>query len=247
MATSSKFDTSSGSPDRPVYNSVQRGSHTVTQLDRSSSFRETMEGGPVLSSLPNTMRSASVLSQGDVTNFLQCLRFDPKNVAADHKASRQGDFRRHLNVALNVSVDDSQSVSSKGKVTQAPTPEEIKRVRVSLRECSVKARERMKIFSEALSVFNKFFPAVPSKKRSRSESLSNDRSGPLLSSERSVLGQSLSKMAIQNHGVTSNFDLEQQKLEERTKSVVPNKRTRTSLVDVRVCILLPYFLVYMKW
>ncbi|CAI0387391.1 unnamed protein product [Linum tenue] len=247
MATSSKFDTSSGSPDRPVYNSVQRGSHTVTQLDRSSSFRETMEGGPVLSSLPNTMRSASVLSQGDVTNFLQCLRFDPKNVAADHKASRQGDFRRHLNVALNVSVDDSQSVSSKGKVTQAPTPEEIKRVRVSLRECSVKARERMKIFSEALSVFNKFFPAVPSKKRSRSESLSNDRSGPLLSSERSVLGQSLSKMAIQNHGVTSNFELEQQKLEERTKSVVPNKRTRTSLVDVRVCILLPYFLVYMKW
>ncbi|CAL1357524.1 unnamed protein product [Linum trigynum] len=233
MATSSKFDTSSGSPDRPVYNSVQRGSHTVTQLDRSSSFRETMEGGPVLSSLPNTMRSASVLSQGDVTNFLQCLRFDPKNVAADHKASRQGDFRRHLNVALNVSVDDSQSVSSKGKVTQAPTPEEIKRVRVSLRECSVKARERMKIFSEALSVFNKFFPAVPSKKRSRSESLSNDRSGPLLSSERSVLGQSLSKMAIQNHGVTSNFELEQQKLEERTKSVVPNKRTRTSLVDVR--------------
>ncbi|CAI0627919.1 unnamed protein product [Linum tenue] len=233
MATSSKFDTSSGSPDRPVYNSGQRGSHAITQLDRSSSFRESMEGGPVPSSLPNMIRSSSVLSQGDVTNFLQCLRFDPKNVAADHKASRQGDFRRHLNIALNVSMDDSQSVSSKGKVTQAPIPEEIKRVRASLRECSVKARERMKIFSEALSVFNKFFPAIPSKKRSRSESFSNDRSSSILSSDRSVLGQSLSKMGVQNHGVTSSFELEQQKPEERTKSVVPNKRTRTSLVDVR--------------
>ncbi|CAN0839271.1 hypothetical protein LINGRAHAP2_LOCUS2527 [Linum grandiflorum] len=237
MATSSKFDKSSGSPDRPVYNSGLRGSHLVAQLDRSASFRESMEC-PALSPLPNMTRSSAPVAQGDVMNFLQCLRFDPKNVAADHKASRQGDFRRHLNSALNISVDDPPSVSSKGKVPQTLIPEEVKRVRVNLRECSVKARERMKIFSEALSVFNKFFPSAPSKKRSRSESMSSDRSNTLLSSERSVMGQSLGKMGLQNHGVTSSFEAEQQKSQDRIKSVVPNKRTRTSLVDVRSNALL---------
>ncbi|KAH8482441.1 hypothetical protein H0E87_029764 [Populus deltoides] len=40
-------------------------------------------------------------------------------------------------------------------------------------------------------------------------------------------------MGIQNHSATSGFELEQQKPEEQTKNAVPNKRTRTSLVDVR--------------
>ncbi|XP_021637956.2 uncharacterized protein LOC110633597 isoform X2 [Hevea brasiliensis] len=231
MATSSKFDLSSDSPDRSLYTSGQRGgSHLTAQLDRSGSFRESMEN-PLLSSLPNMTRSSSVVAQGDVLNFFQCLRFDPKAVFADYKSKNQGDFKRLLNVALGMSVDESPSGPSKGKV---PAPEEIKRLKAGLRESSVKARERMKIFNEALSVFNKFFPSVPSKKRSRSESFSSDRDRPnsLLSTDRSVLGHSLGKMGIHNHPVTGGgFELEQQKSEERTKNVVPNKRTRTSLVD----------------
>ncbi|KAG8657073.1 hypothetical protein MANES_03G036800v8 [Manihot esculenta] len=206
MATSSKFDLSSDSPERPSYTSGQRGgSHLTAQLDRSA--------------------------QGDVVNFFQCLRFDPKAVVADHKSNRKGDFKRHLNVALGISLDDPPSIPLKGKV---PAPEEIKRVKAGLRESSVRARERMKIFNESLSVFNKFFPSIPSKKRSRSEGFSSDRPNALLSSDRSVLGPSLGKMGIHNHAVSGGgFELEQQKSEERTKNVVPNKRTRTSLVDVR--------------
>lgn len=94
----------------------------------------------------------------------------------------------------------------------------------------------MKIFNESLSVFNKFFPSIPSKKRSRSESFSSDRPS-VLSSDRSVLGPNVGKIGIQSHAITSGFELEQQKPEERTKNAVPNKRTRTSLVDVRVCNL----------
>ncbi|XP_037493054.1 uncharacterized protein LOC105637916 isoform X1 [Jatropha curcas] len=230
MATSSKFDLSADSPDRPLYTGGQRGgSHLTAQLDRSGSFRESMEN-PILSSLPNMTRSSSVVSQGDIVNFFQCLRFDPKVVAADHKSNRHGDFKRHLNVALGISMDDSPSGPSKSK---APAPEEIKRFKLFLRENNVKARERTKIFNEALSVFNKFFPSIPSKKRSRAEGFSSDRPNALLSSDRSVPGPSLGKMGIHNHTVTGGFELEQQKSEERTKSVVPNKRTRTSLVDVR--------------
>lgn len=97
-------------------------------------------------------------------------------------------------------------------------------------------RERVKIFNEALSAFNKVFPSIPSKKRSRAESFSNERSSSMLSSDRSVLGPNMGKIGIQNHAVSGGFELEQQKSEERTKNSIPNKRTRTSLVDARVRI-----------
>ncbi|XP_011013601.1 PREDICTED: uncharacterized protein LOC105117573 isoform X4 [Populus euphratica] len=230
MATSSKFDLSSDSPDRQIYTSGQRGSHLAAQMDRSSSFRDSM-GNPILSSLPNMTRSSAVVVQGDVVNFLHCLRFDPKVVASDHKSSRQGDFKRHVNAALGISADDSTG-SLKGKVVSSPSPEQIKRVKTGLRESSVKGRERVKIFNEALSAFNKFFPSVPSKKRSRSEGYSNDRTNASVSIDRSVLAPGLCKMGIQNHSAASGFELEQQK-PEQTKNAVPNKRARTSLVDVR--------------
>lgn len=138
MATSSKFDLSSDSPDRPLYTSGQRGSHLTAQLDRSGSFRESMEN-PILSSLPNMTRSGSVVAQGDVVKFFQCFHY-PKEVAAEHKSSRQSDFKRHINVALGFSVDDSLSSTSKGKVLSPPLLDEIKRVKIGLRDSSVKAR-----------------------------------------------------------------------------------------------------------
>lgn len=95
----------------------------------------------------------------------------------------------------------------------------------------------MKIFSEGLSGINKFFPSIPSRKRSRSDVLSSDRSNTLLPSDRSVLGAGLGKTGPQSHGIGSGFELDQQKSEERTKIAFPNKRTRTSMVDLRVCIL----------
>ena len=139
MATSSKFDLSSGSPDRPLYTSGQRGAHLAAQLDRSGSFREIAENR-ILSSVPSMSRSSSILVQEDVSNFFQCLRFDPKVVAADHKSNRQGDFKRHINVALGISADESPTVLSKSKLLPSPIPEEIKRVKAGLRDCSIKAR-----------------------------------------------------------------------------------------------------------
>ncbi|KAK8351446.1 hypothetical protein V6Z12_A05G033600 [Gossypium hirsutum] len=92
----------------------------------------------------------------------------------------------------------------------------------------------MKTFNEALSVFNKFFPSIPSKKRSRSDSFSGDRSNALLSSDRSILGPTIGKMGMHNLSVAGDFEFDQQQSEERPKNVVPSKRTRTSLVDLRM-------------
>ncbi|RDX69337.1 hypothetical protein CR513_51561, partial [Mucuna pruriens] len=232
MATSTKYDISSSSPDRPLYTG-QRGSHIAPSLDRSGSFRESMEN-PILSSLPSMSRSSSSATQGDVVSFFNCVRFNLKLVAPEHKSNRQTDYKRHVSAAFGISPDESPSSSAKGKQLSSPVPEDIKRLRDSLHSNFRRARDRAKMFSEALSRFNKDFPNITSKKRSRAETFSNERSSFTLS-DRSVLGTSIGKVGVQGLAVTGGFEHDQPKLEERTKNV-PNKRTRTSLVDARMDI-----------
>lgn len=102
----------------------------------------------------------------------------------------------------------------------------------------------MKVFSETLSVVNKCFPSIPSRKRTRPDALTGDRSSGLLLN-RAPMGAGVGKMGIQTHSLTNVFDFEQQKVEERGKNIIPNKRTRTSMVDQRVRILnlVPYLLI----
>ena len=125
MSAPGKFDYSSGGPDRTT---LYRSNLAAAQMERSGTFRETIEH-PVSSS-----RSTSPLAQTDVTNFFQCLRFNPKVVAADHKSIRHGDFKRHVNIALGIQGDESPPS------TTSPIPEEIKRLKAGLRENNVKAR-----------------------------------------------------------------------------------------------------------
>ncbi|XP_055810647.1 uncharacterized protein LOC129880582 [Solanum dulcamara] len=233
MSASSKFDLSSSSPDRPLYASGQRGSYAPTaSLDRPGSFRENMES-PILSSLPNMTRSTSTVTRTDAVNFFQCLRFDPKAMVTDHKLNRIIDFKRLTSLTLGVPVEDSPLVSSKGKLFPSPSAEEARRLKTGLRESCTKARERVKIFTESLSVLNKCFPSIPSRKRSRSDALSNDRPMTFFPSDRSVSGTGIGKTGTQAHCSPSGYEFEQQKSEERVKTAVPSKRTRTSMADMR--------------
>ena len=108
----------------------------------------------------------------------------------------------------------------------------------SLQSCNaVYVRERVKIFNEGLLVVNKCFPSIPSRKRSRPDGISGERPNALFASDRSAVGPGVGKLGTQNHTLAGGFELEQQKAEERSKNVIPNKRTRTSMVDPRVCLL----------
>ncbi|KAE8661215.1 Detected protein of unknown function [Hibiscus syriacus] len=104
-------------------NERERGrdvTHLATQFDRSGGFRETMEN-QIPSSLPSMSRSTSVVvAQRDVSNFFQCLRFDAKVVAADYKLGCLVGIKRHINVALGISADESPTVSSKGSCYHLP-------------------------------------------------------------------------------------------------------------------------------
>ncbi|KAL3654739.1 hypothetical protein CASFOL_001474 [Castilleja foliolosa] len=233
MSVSSKFDLSSGTPDRPLYASGHRGSYGAPSMDRSGSFRENMEN-PLLSSLPNMTRTSSSVTQGDVVNFFQCVRIDPKTMVVEHKLNRPAEFKRLASSAVGIPVEDTLPASSKGKQLSTPSLEDLRRLKSGVRESGTKARERVKIFNDCLSVINKCFPTIPSRKRSRLDVLSNDRSNTLLSIDRSASGMDMGKMGLQDHASTSGFELEQQKSAERTKNTIPSKRTRTSMVDARM-------------
>ncbi|XP_047319857.1 uncharacterized protein LOC124923904 isoform X2 [Impatiens glandulifera] len=230
MAASTKFDRSSNSPDRQLY--TPRGSFMSASLDRLGSFRENAEH-PILSSLPSLSRGSSSTSQGDVASFLQCLQFDPKSMALEHKYNRHVGFKRIANVAFGLPSDGSPAGPVKGKPLPSPSLDDLKRLKEAARECTIKARERVKIFSDVLLAMNKCFPNITSRKRSRSDVLTTDRSNVVPSSDRSFLKSGMGKIGSQSHATTSSFDLEPQRTKERTKLPIPNKRTRTSMVDMK--------------
>ncbi|KAK9102514.1 hypothetical protein Sjap_019768 [Stephania japonica] len=222
MASGSKFDPSSNSPDRVTYPSGQRGVYTSASL--SGSFREGMENR-ILSSLPSMSRSSSSLSQGDVMNFFHGL---PVPVPGQ-KFSRQGQGElNRVITALGIPLDESSSGSLNPKILPASSLEELKRVKVSLHENSVKARDRAKNFNDAILKFDKCFPNISTRKRSRLDMPPSDRSNGSLSVDRSALGGSMNK----GHVMPNGLDLEMQKAEGRTKNATPNKRIRTSMVEM---------------
>ncbi|XP_042051001.1 uncharacterized protein LOC121796265 isoform X1 [Salvia splendens] len=223
MSASRKFDISS-SPDRPLYASGHRGSFGTASLDRSGSFRENLEN-PLLSSLPSMTRSNASVTQNDVVNFFHCVRVDPKSMVIDHKLNRPADFKRLASAAVGMPLEDFLPSSSKSKHLTSPALDDLRRLKSGVRESGTKARERVKIFNDCLSVVNKCFPAIPSRKRSRLDALSIDRSAS---------GVGIGKKGLQNHAISSGFELEQQKSEGRIKNAIPSKRTRTSMADARM-------------
>lgn len=86
-------------------------------------------------------------------------------------------------------------------------------------------RDRAKMWNESINKLDKYCLALQSKKRQRNEVSSSERSN----------GANVLKMGSQTH--QNGSDLVTQRLEDRTKNAVPNKRVRTSVAEVRVCIL----------
>lgn len=69
------------------------------------------------------------------------------------------------------------------------------------------------------------------RKRSRTDISSNGRSSA------AAIGGNTPKMGSQGHFTASSLENGPQKSEERAKSGAPSRKIRTSLLEVRVCIL----------
>ena len=91
--------------------------------------------------------------------------------------------------------------------------------------CCLSNRDRAKKLRESISKLERYKETLSSKKRQRSD----------ISIERTS-GVNIAKMGSQIH--RNAHEIMTQRLEDRPKGVGLNKRVRTSVADLRVCILL---------
>lgn len=228
MAGSSRFDISSSSPDGSNFTGYANGqrSHFLSSsnLERSSSFRETLESRNLMAG-PNLPRGGAS-SHGEHLPLSQVLLLDTLSMG-DQKFIRQVELRRVINAAVGSQTEDPSLGAGHAKALASLGPEELKRVRTFVAENSLKARERARFLNEAISKLDKFRVPLLSRKRSREVSTPST-----LSVDRSAVGGNLLKVGSQSHTASNSVDTSSQRSDDR-KSAVPNKRLRTSM-DTRL-------------
>ncbi|RDX83388.1 hypothetical protein CR513_35686 [Mucuna pruriens] len=196
----------------------QRGSLVNGTLDRSASFREGNEGQALI--LGANMSRGNSTSAGDLSSVAQCLMLDPITMG-DQKYTRSGELRRVLGISFGNTPEDYAFGTANLKSPPPVATEELKRFKASIQEASVRARYRSKRLDESLDKLNKCWEAVSLKKQLRNDLLPNERLG----------GSHISKMGSQIH--RSPSELVNQRLEDRPKNVILNKRIRTSVAETR--------------
>ncbi|GLT57049.1 hypothetical protein SLA2020_300510 [Shorea laevis] len=221
MAGNLRFESSSASPEEYAfgnYQNGQRGNYPGASLDRSGSFRDSGESR-MFNSMTNMSRG-SAASMADVPPLSQCLALDPITMG-DKKFIWSRELRRVLEISLGSTSEDNSFKTSHMKTPPPLDTEELKWIRDSIFDASMKAKARTKKLDESLQILNKYFEPPGSKKQQRNEILTTDRSG----------GSNLLKMGSLMH--RNPPDLVNQRLEDRTKNLVLNKRVRSSVAELR--------------
>ncbi|KAK9284066.1 hypothetical protein L1049_012326 [Liquidambar formosana] len=222
MAGNLRFELTSGSPEESGfsgnYQNGQRGNYHGASLDRSGSFRDGSEGRMFSSGTCSARGNAT--STGDLPSLSQCLMLDQITIE-EQKYTRSGELRRVLGFSFGSTAEDNSFGAAHAKPPPPVATEELKRFKASVADASKKARVRSKTLDDSLHKLNKFCEALNSKKHQRNE---------LLTTERSI-GSKLSKVGTQIQ--RNPPDIVIQRLEDRTKNVVQNKRVRTSIAEIR--------------
>ncbi|XP_065870309.1 uncharacterized protein [Euphorbia lathyris] len=221
MAGNTRYESNSAASPEELgftgsYPNGQKGNYPTASLDRSGSFREGSESRSFGSGASTPRASSS----SEVGSILQYLLLDPITMG-DQKYTRSGELRRVLGISLGNAAEDN----SFGAVLSKPPPpvatEELKRYQTSILETAQRARSRYKRFNESLLKLSKYCEASTLKKQHRNEMPISERSGT----------SNFMKMGIQIHRNAS--DLGTQRLEERNRNVVLNKRVRSSVAESR--------------
>ncbi|KAF5204852.1 spectrin beta chain, brain [Thalictrum thalictroides] len=216
MAGSTRFELAAGSPEGSSFPSTypngQRGNYSGASLDRSGSFREGVENR-TLNSGPGSSRGSTPLSvETSPSQFLNLEQILP----ADQKFTRSGELRRALGVTLTSTSEDHSFGAAYSKLPPPIAAEDIKRFKASVLDTYTKTRDRSKKLTESIAKLDKYRQVLSSKKRRTDIS---ERSG----------GAGMLKIGNSNH--QSPSDIVTQRLEDRNKNVVLNKRVRTSLAE----------------
>ncbi|KAK6135917.1 hypothetical protein DH2020_030335 [Rehmannia glutinosa] len=233
MDGNARFELTSASPESNFagnYQKRQRG-YPASSLGRSSSFREGSDNNRNVGSVKVKNSRGTATSSGDLP---QCLMLEPIALG-DPKYPRSGDLKRALGFSAGSNSEENSIGAARLKNSPPAAVGELKRLRSSVADTCAKASCYIHMFflasgrarklDEHLNKLNEFRDAMPmpskKQKRQRNELLTNERSS----------GSTL-KTGSQMHGKPS--DSGNQKFDDRPKSVVLNKRIRTSIAEARV-------------
>ncbi|KAL3523657.1 hypothetical protein ACH5RR_016491 [Cinchona calisaya] len=218
MAGNARFESTSASPESSFPgNYGQRGGYSGPSLDRSGSFREGSDGR-IFNSGKGTSRGSGA-SVGEIS-LSQCLMLEPI-IMGDQKHSRLAELKRVVGFSVGSMSEDNSFGAAHLRNPPPVAIEELKRFRAIVADMCIRASGRAKKLDEHLHKLSKYLEATTPKKQQRNELLTNERSG----------GPNL-KMGNLMH--RSPSDLVHQKLEDRSKNLILNKRVRTSVAETRV-------------
>ncbi|XP_073122098.1 uncharacterized protein [Henckelia pumila] len=158
-------------------------------------------------------------TSSDMPTLSQCLMLDPV-VVGEKKNAHSVELRRVLGFSVGSSSEDNSFGAAYPKNLSPLAVEELKRLRTSVADSCVKASGRAKRLDEHLNKLHKYYDAMTSKKQQRLELMTNERSS----------GSNL-KIGSQMH--RNSPELGNQKLDDRPKNVVLNKRMRSSVTETR--------------
>ncbi|KAJ9540144.1 hypothetical protein OSB04_026650 [Centaurea solstitialis] len=231
MAGNARFESPSASASEPgfsgAYSNGKRGTHSAAagpNLDRSGSFREGAESRMFSSGIAVSRggNSATVTS-GNLPPLSQCLSLEPI-VMGERKVDRSVELKKVMGLFVESTAEESSSGAAVPANSKPAPPvavaEDLKRFRLSVADTCITARGRASKLDEHLHKLDKYCDGVISKKPQRNELVTNEQVGALNS-----------KTGTQIY--RNPTELVNQRVEDRPKNVLMNKRVRTSVAETR--------------
>ncbi|KAI3793541.1 hypothetical protein L1987_36160 [Smallanthus sonchifolius] len=226
MAANARFESPSASSSEPAfsapYSNGKRGA-AGPNLDRAGSFREGTENRMFSSGFAVTRSGSSAsVGSGGLLPLSQCLSLEP--IQMGERKDRSVELKRVMGLIAGSTNEDNSSGAAVPAHSKPSSPlavaEDLKRLRSSVVDTCNTARGRASKLDEHLHKLDKYCDDVNTKKTQRNELLTNDQAGAL----NSKIGSQIYR---------SPTELTNQRVEDRPKNVLLNKRVRTSVAETR--------------
>ncbi|KAG6483446.1 hypothetical protein ZIOFF_060093 [Zingiber officinale] len=196
------------------YNNGQRVTYSGSALDRSGNIHDSLENR-ILATGSSTLRNTP---PGEIPFLFHYPSIESFSMS-ERKYSRSSEFQRILSVA----VEENTFGSVQSKSLPPNALEDLKRSKTNISKTSTKARNLTKLLQNSIFRLDRYRNLI-SKKRQRTDR-SNEKSGNLNSL----------KMGGQSHA--DSAENASPRLEDRTKNLIPKKRMRSSMAEVRGTVL----------
>ncbi|XP_076920768.1 uncharacterized protein LOC143581985 isoform X2 [Bidens hawaiensis] len=204
MAGNATFESTSANSSEIVFSGTYLNGQRGASLDRSES--RMLGSGFALPPPPPRGGSGSLVAADEIHTLSQSISLEP--IALRNQIAWHDELMRVLGVSIGITPEENSSRA-------AANLKDLKRFRLSVEDTCLKARVRANKMDERLRKLDKYCEDLTSKKQKRNELMSVSRANALNM-----------KTGTQIYGLN-------QRVEDRPKSILLNKRVRTSVAESR--------------